>query len=90
MISLIEYAQFGVAIFSIGALVFCIKEFLKFMTKQEESFKNTIDNHLHEAKELSNRQLKASENLNKAVEELLTYLRYHNGTYKRGLESEKK
>jgi len=79
MTSLLDYAQFGVAIFAIGALVFCIVKFLEFMTRQEASFKDTIDNHLNESKTIASEQLKSAQNLNKTVEELLTYLRYQNG-----------
>jgi len=75
---LLDYAQFGVAIFAIGSLVFCIKEFLKFMTKQESSFKNTIDNHLHEARDVQGEQLKVNQNLNRTVGELITFLRCNN------------
>ena len=81
--NLLDYTQFGVAIFAIAALTFCIKEFLKFMSKQEESFKNTIDNHLTSATEVANEQLKSAQILNKAVEELLTFLRYSNGRGKK-------
>ena len=81
--NLLDYSQFGVAIFSIGALCYCIERFLKFMAKQEESFKNTIDNHLTSSTEVANEQLKSAQNLNKAVEELLTFLRYSNGRGKK-------
>ena len=77
-----ELANYGVAIFSVGALVFCIKEFLKFMTNQEASFKDTIDNHLNSSKEIASEQLKSAQSLSKTVEELLTYLRYQNGRNK--------
>lgn len=82
--NLLDYSQFGVAIFAIAALAFCIKEFLKFMMKQEESFKNTIDNHLTNATMVANEQLKSAQSLNKAVEELLVFLRYSNGRGRKG------
>jgi hypothetical protein len=81
--NLTDYAQFGIAIFTVGALVFCIEKFLKFMEKQEESFKDTIDNHLNESAKIATKQLESAQNLNKAVEELLTFLRYSNGRHKK-------
>lgn len=80
---LTDYAQFGVAIFAIGALCFAIEKFLKFMAKQEESFKETIDNHMYKATEVASEQIKSAQNLNKAVEELLVFLRYSNGRNKK-------
>ena len=79
MTTLIDAAQFGVAIFAIAALVFVIVKFLEFMKKQEENFKDTIDNHLKETSERLNENTTVSKNLNKTVEELLKYLRYQNG-----------
>lgn len=81
--NLLDYSQFGVAIFSIGALCYCIERFLKFMARQEESFRDTIDNHLNNATSVANEQLKSAQNLNKAVDELLTFLRYSNGNHRK-------
>ena len=59
------------------------KMFIEFIGKQEASFKDTIDNHLNEAKRVSADQTRASCDLKTAVNELLTFLRYQNGRSKR-------
>jgi hypothetical protein len=73
-----EYSQFGIAIFAIAALVFCIVKFLDFMARQEKNFKNTIDNHLDSSKKSAEDQTKMSHELRSAVKELLQFLRYYN------------
>lgn len=83
MESLFDYAQFGVAIFAIGVLCYVIKEFLRFMTKQEENFRETINSHMKDATQVAGKQIESSQNLNRAVEELLTFLRYSNGKNKK-------
>jgi len=69
--SILDLAQIGIGTFSIGALIYLIPKFLKFMEKQEESFKQTIDNHLKE-------NIEANRNLTFAVKELLAYLKAYN------------
>jgi len=69
--NLIDYAQFGVAVFSIAALVYVISKFLKFMEIQERNFKDTIDNHLEA-------QRKANNELTAAIKELLDFLKWQN------------
>ena len=59
------------------------KMFIEFIGKQEASFKDTIDNHLNEAKKVSADQTRASCDLKTAVNELLTFLRYQNGRDRR-------
>jgi len=78
IMALLEYTQFGVAIFSIAALVFCVGKFLEFMKQQEVSFKNTVDNHLDSLKEASGVQSRVQGELCKAVDELIRFLRYQN------------
>jgi hypothetical protein len=69
--NLTDYAQFGVAIFSIAALAYVISKFLKFMEIQERNFKDTIDNHLEA-------QRKANNELTAAIRELLDFLKWQN------------
>lgn len=87
--NLLDYTEFGVAAFAIAALAFCITKFLKFMERQELNFKDTIDNHLNESAKISGEQLKSAQNLNRAVEELLTFLRYSNGRNKKESRKQK-
>jgi len=70
--NIFDIAQLGIGIFSIGALIYLVPKFLKFMERQEENFRNTINNHLAESTD-------ANRNLANVIKELLDYLKHQNG-----------
>lgn len=74
---LYNLAQFGVAIFSVGALVyvitFVVKRFLDFLKQQEDNFNLIIKNHLHSDTEAKNELKNSNFALTKAVEHLIRY-----------------
>lgn len=80
---LINYTEFGVAIFAIAVLYFSIVKFLKFMEVQEKNFKDTLDLHLRRQNESNLKQVEHSKILNSTIKELLTFLRYKNGNSKK-------
>ena len=69
--NIFDIAQLGIGIFSIGALIYLVPKFLKFMERQEENFRATINNHLKENAE-------ANRSLAKVIGELLDYLKQQN------------
>jgi len=79
LFTLVDYGLVGI-VFATLILIFCLVEkFFKFAKHQEDSFKNTIDNHLDTQATLSREQMEMNRTTTKAVEELLVFLRYHNG-----------
>ena len=83
MINLVDYIQLGVAGIAVIVILLVVKEFLRFTKHQEDNFVSVIKNHLSESSKIATEQLKSAQNLNKAVEELLTFLRYSNGKHKK-------
>lgn len=80
--NLIDYAQLGIGIFSVAAIVVIVIKFLMYLSKKDEesvkkdqAFLNVITNHLHSEQkaftELTN-EIKTSNAVNK---ELLSFLR---------------
>ena len=67
----LDFAQFGVAIFSMAVLGFVIREFLKFAKNQENNFVGVIKNHLRHS-------TKATNKLEKTVKELIIFLKNNN------------
>lgn len=63
-------AEYGVAIFTIGALVFVIMKFLKHMQKKDEAFSYVINNHLSEDKEVKEKLVASNQALAKSHERL--------------------
>ena len=72
MPELLDLAQFGVAIFSIGVVLLIVKEFLKFLKNEMEHLRQDIQRHT----EIDDR-------LAEAVKQLLDYLKFHNGRNKK-------
>ena len=73
-----DFAQYGIAIFSVGALVyvitFVVKKFLDFLKTQEESFNCIITNHLHDDMIAKNKLEASNISLTKAIEQLVRLL----------------
>jgi len=72
MPELLDLAQFGVAIFSIGVVLLIVKEFLKFLKNEMEHLRQDIQRHT----EIDDR-------LAETVKQLLDYLKFHNGRNKK-------
>jgi len=72
MPELLDLAQFGVAIFSMGVVLLIVKEFLKFLKNEMEHLRQDIQRHT----EIDDR-------LAEAVKQLLDYLKFHNGRNKK-------
>jgi len=68
MPELIEFAQFGVAIFSVAIVYFIVRTFLDFLSNDMEHLRRTIEKHTE-----------IDEKLAEVVKELLEFLRFHNG-----------
>lgn len=79
---LYNLAQFGVAIFAVGALAyvitFVVKRFLDFLTRQENNFTEIIKNHLHSDTDAKNKLEQSNSALTKAVEQLIRFLEKNN------------
>jgi len=73
--SIFDLTQAGIGIFSVGVLAYLIPKFLKFMERQEENFRQTINNHLKE-------NVEADRILTLTIKELLDYLKAWNGKQK--------
>ena len=71
--SLIDFANLGVGIFAIAVLAYLVDKFLKFMERQGENFRDTINNHLKE-------NSSANRDLALTIKELLDYLKHTNST----------
>lgn len=69
---LTQFINLGVAGLAVIIIWLIVQKFLQFVAKQEENFKNTIDNHLDEFSR-SNQQLA------EVIKELLNWLKFHNG-----------
>lgn len=70
-----KLAELGAAIVAIIALVITVKEFLKFLKRQEESFLEIITNHLTHSNK-TNEELKDSNlQLKNVIEQLLDFLK---------------
>lgn len=72
MPELLDLAQFGVAIFSMGVVLLIVKEFLKFLKNEMEHLRQDIQRHT----EIDDR-------LAETVKQLLDYLKFHNGRNKK-------
>ena len=68
MPELIQFAQFGVAIFSVAIVYFIVRTFLDFLSNDMEHLRKTIEKHTE-----------IDEKLVEVVKELLEFLRFHNG-----------
>jgi len=73
--SLVDFAQFGGVIFLGAVLAFIVREFLRYLRRQEDNFTNIIRNHLTESnrvlKDLEKTQIK----LVKVLEEFLRFFK---------------
>ena len=78
---LFEIAQYGVAIFSIAALVyvitFVVKRFMDFLTKQEDNFHKIITNHLDTDTKAKNKLEQSNVGLTKSIDQLTHFLSNH-------------
>ena len=78
---LIEMAQFGVAIFSVGVLAyvitFVVNKFLEFQRKQEDNFNEIIKNHLDTDTQAKNKLEQSNIALIKSIEYLTKFLSNH-------------
>jgi hypothetical protein len=68
MPELIQFAQFGVAIFSVAIVYFIVRIFLDFLSNDMEHLRKTIEKHTE-----------IDEKLVEVVKELLEFLRFYNG-----------
>ena len=77
----VPFAEYGVAIFAIGALVFVIRAFLKnakdkdivfttYMKKKDEAFSSVINNHLNDAAKINREMIASNQSLAKSHERL--------------------
>jgi len=80
--TLLEFADYGITFFSIGAIITLILQFLKYIGHQREDFLNIITNHMKHESECNERFREATDKLTDTVKELLEFLRYHNGNKK--------
>ena len=77
--TLIEFTQFGVGIFAIAAIIILVKEFMKFVAKQQADFKEIITNHIQHSTNSMTRMEKSSDKLNQTITQLLQWLTKKNG-----------
>ena len=73
--NLIDFVQLGVGGIAVVALVIVVKEFLKFLKRQEDNFTEVIKNHLHTDTEAKNKLEQAQIRLADMIELLLNWLR---------------
>lgn len=80
--TIIDYAQFGVAIFSVAALAyvvtFIVKRFLDFLKAQEISFTEIITNHLAESNKILSENTQSAIKLKNAIYNLMKWLNKNN------------
>ena len=76
--NLIDFAQLGVAGVSLIIILFIVREFLKFLKRQEDNFNEIIKNHLHSDVEAKNRLEKSHLKLALTIEKLLKWLKKNN------------
>lgn len=76
---LFDISQFGIAIFTVGAMVYMVKKFLCFMKRQEENFTKIITNHLHDSSEANTKLQHSHQELSMVIKELLNFLQRTNG-----------
>lgn len=77
--NLFDLSQFGVAIFTVGAMAYMIKKFLCFMKHQENSFNEIIKNHLHTDTEAKSKLQLSNQELSMVIKELLSFMKKSNG-----------
>jgi len=76
--SLIDYAQFGVAIVAIAAIVMIVKAFLKSIKEKDEQFTDVIKNHLQHDIESRSQLEKSHQRLADMIEQLIHWLDHNN------------
>ena len=69
-----QFVQLGVGGVAIVAIVVLCKEFVKFMTKQQDDFKEVITNHMTHTTAAMSRMEKTNDKLGAAVERLFQWL----------------
>lgn len=77
--TLVEFTQFGVGIFAIAAIIILVKEFMKFIAKQQADFKEVIANHIQHSTNAMVRMEKSQDKLNQTITQLLQWLTRKNG-----------
>ena len=63
-------AEYGIALSSIVALVFIVGKFLKHLEGKDKSFTDVINNHLNDAKSVSERLIAANDKMSASHERL--------------------
>ncbi len=76
--NLVDFIQLGIGGVAIVALVIVVKEFLKFMKKQEDNFSDLIKNHLHDDIDSRNKLEKSHQRLAMMIEQLIKWLEKSN------------
>jgi len=76
--SLLDYAQFGVAIFSIACLGYIVKLFIGFIKKQEDNFNEVIKNHIKHSTNAETNLEKSNTKMTAVLEQLIRYLERSN------------
>jgi hypothetical protein len=76
--NLVDFIQLGVGGIAIVALVIVVKEFLKFLKKQEDNFTEVIKNHLHTDTEAKNQMNNSFTKLTAVIDQLLRFLERNN------------
>ena len=76
--ALAEFAQFGATIFISAVLYLVVKEFLRFVTKQDENMNLLIKNHLSHDIESRHHLEKSHQKLAFTIEALLKFLEKNN------------
>jgi hypothetical protein len=78
MSELLNYAQFGVGIVAIAAIVTIVKAFLKSIKEKDEQFTEVVKNHLQHDIESRNQLEKSHQRLADMIEQLLRWLERNN------------
>ena len=76
--NLLDYAQFGVAIFAIACLGFVIKQFISFLKKQEDNFTEIIKNHLKHSTEAEKEVATSNIEMTTVIKQLIRFLERNN------------
>ena len=67
----IPITELSIGLAAVAAIIWIVKAFLNHLTKKDEAFTNTINNHLHEDTEIKAKLAVSHENLTKAIERVL-------------------
>ncbi len=78
MSELLNYAQFGVGIVAIAAIVMVVKAFLKSIKEKDEQFTEVVKNHLQHDIESRSQLERSHQRLADMIEQLIRWLEHSN------------